>query len=162
MDNCAEHATCTDIEGTYSCSCDIGYTGDGTECIGQKSNTPSLLTYRGTFTDVNECELQVGSCDENANCTNTDGGHNCYCLPGYSGNGTYCYGNKIIIIAKGEVCDYTLLSDLDIDECTTDMDNCAQKATCTNTDGSFSCTCDDGYTGYGVVCYGQLSWCKVQ
>ena len=50
-----------------------------------------------------------------------------------------------------------LLSNSDIDECTTDMDNCSEKATCADTDGSFLCTCNDGYTGYGVVCHGQLA-----
>ncbi len=32
----------------------------------------------------------------------------------------------------------------DIDECFQDTDGCAQ--TCTNTNGSFSCSCDIGYT----------------
>ena len=31
----------------------------------------------------------------------------------------------------------------DIDECSEDTDNCNQ--TCTNTEGSFTCGCDDGY-----------------
>ena len=31
----------------------------------------------------------------------------------------------------------------DIDECSDDTDNCNQ--TCTNTEGSFTCGCDDGY-----------------
>ena len=31
----------------------------------------------------------------------------------------------------------------DIDECSEDTDNCNQ--TCTNTEGSFTCVCDDGY-----------------
>ena len=33
---------------------------------------------------------------------------------------------------------------LDIDECSENTDGCAQQ--CTNTDGSFICSCDSGYT----------------
>ena len=44
----------------------------------------------------------------------------------------------------------------DIDECTMGTDNCAPEATCTNTEGSFSCTCNQGYTGNGTVCTGKV------
>jgi len=38
------------------------------------------------------------------------------------------------------------------DECADGVDNCAEDATCTNTDAGFSCTCKAGYTGDGVTC----------
>ena len=41
---------------------------------------------------------------------------------------------------------------LDIDECTTGLNNCDVNATCTNTNGSYFCTCFDGYTGDGFDC----------
>lgn len=41
---------------------------------------------------------------------------------------------------------------VDIDECTSDTDNCAEQATCIDNDGSFICTCNDGYTGNGMIC----------
>ena len=50
-----------------------------------------------------------------------------------------------------------LLSNLDIDECATNMDICAEKAMYDNTHGSFLCTFNDGYTGSGIACSGQLS-----
>ena len=40
----------------------------------------------------------------------------------------------------------------DIDECATQTDNCDLNAECTNTDGSFDCTCVFGYDGDGVDC----------
>ena len=43
---------------------------------------------------------------------------------------------------------------LDIDECTTNTDNCDINATCTNTVGNFTCTCNTGYTGNGLSCTG--------
>ena len=41
--------------------------------------------------------------------------------------------------------------------------NCHDDANCTNTKGSFHCTCHHGYSGDGVICAGKemLSVCKV-
>lgn len=52
--------------------------------------------------------------------------------------------NKLIIILL-----------VDIDECQVDLDNCHADAFCTNTDGSFNCTCFIGYAGDGVTCKGK-------
>ena len=45
---------------------------------------------------------------------------------------------------------------LDIDECSSDVDDCHNDANCTNTAGSFTCTCREGYTGNGTSCSGIL------
>jgi hypothetical protein len=44
----------------------------------------------------------------------------------------------------------------DIDECSTGQNNCDQNADCTNTVGSFTCTCRAGYSGSGISCTGML------
>ena len=43
----------------------------------------------------------------------------------------------------------------DIDECTAGTHNCDTNAACTNTPGSFTCTCNQGYTGDRVMCTGK-------
>ena len=43
---------------------------------------------------------------------------------------------------------------LDIDECSADSSQCDENADCTNSDGSYSCTCRQGFTGNGTVCGG--------
>ena len=45
---------------------------------------------------------------------------------------------------------------LEIDECFLSLHNCHGNATCNNADGSFFCTCNNGYTGNGTVCKGKL------
>ena len=34
--------------------------------------------------------------------------------------------------------------------------NCHDYANCTNSKGSFQCTCHTGYSGDGVICVGKL------
>ena len=43
----------------------------------------------------------------------------------------------------------------DIDECASaHLNSCDDNATCSNTDGSFTCTCNVGFAGDGVACVG--------
>ena len=49
---------------------------------------------------------------------------------------------------------YIILSS-DIDECSADSSPCDENAGCTNSDGSYSCTCKQGFTGEGTVCQGM-------
>ena len=42
----------------------------------------------------------------------------------------------------------------DVDECNDGIDNCHSFANCSNANGSFSCSCHDGYTGDGLTCSG--------
>ena len=73
--------------------------------------------------DINECTDGTHSCDANASCENSPvGSHSCTCNSGYEGNGNTC---------------------TDIDECATDNGGCAH--ICTDTDGSFECSCRAGY-----------------
>ena len=44
---------------------------------------------------------------------------------------------------------------LDIDECDLAMP-CDSNALCTNTNGSFECACNSGYSGNGFACLGTL------
>ena len=51
---------------------------------------------------------------------------------------------------------FDLLFVLDINECSTGNDDCHINATCLNTEGSFTCSCNMGYTGNGRDCAGTL------
>ncbi|XP_028411848.1 uncharacterized protein LOC114534585, partial [Dendronephthya gigantea] len=68
---CDPNADCENTDGSYTCQCRSGFTGNGKEC-----------------TDVNECSLNF--CAPSANCSNTVGSYTCYCRKGYTGNGRKC------------------------------------------------------------------------
>ena len=44
---------------------------------------------------------------------------------------------------------------IDDDECKNGLHNCDINADCTNTNGSFECTCKDGFLGDGNTCIGK-------
>ena len=47
-----------------------------------------------------------------------------------------------------------MLSFIDLDECTTGSDSCDVNSVCQNTVGSYTCSCNAGYTGDGKPCNG--------
>jgi len=59
---------------------------------------------------------------------------------------------------SGVMCK-TVLCYTDVDECdaTTGTNNCSSLAYCTNTAGSYDCTCEKGYTGDGFTCEGNIA-----
>ena len=94
---CHEYAECTDIEGSPTCVCMAGFTGNGDSCTGMEGINTLLLhcsfDYVFLLLDINECDLNV--CHEDANCTNTIGSFECQCRPGYSGDGIMtCSGER--------------------------------------------------------------------
>ena len=50
--DCHERAECTNTEGSYNCSCNVGYTGDGFNCTG---------IYEKMLLFVHACMLQYSS-----------------------------------------------------------------------------------------------------
>lgn len=43
---------------------------------------------------------------------------------------------------------------VDVNECSQGTSNCSKYATCTNTFGSYKCSCNNGYHGDGFTCDG--------
>ena len=50
---------------------------------------------------------------------------------------------------------YVLTFISDVDECMEQKDDCDINANCTNRQGSYNCTCNDGYSGDGFTCQGN-------
>ena len=54
-----------------------------------------------------------------------------------------------------------LLLSIDINECELETDNCHMNADCTDTIGSFECTCNSGFVGDGVNCTSMYMSLKI-
>ena len=85
----------------------------------------------GNCQDIDECSRNTHNCNQNAECSNTNGSFTCACDSGYRGDGFSC---------------------TEINECDDGSHNCNQAAECSNTPGSFTCACLAGYRGDGVNC----------
>ena len=95
---------------------------------------------------------------QNAKCTNTVGSYTCECLSGYVGSGRTCSdinecSTKTHNCGSGFGCKNTVggFTCEDIDECSI-KNECDINALCVNTNGSYSCKCETGFTGDGRSC----------
>jgi EGF domain/Calcium-binding EGF domain/IPT/TIG domain len=108
-DNCSSDASCSDTESSFSCSCNAGFSGDGTTSGTGCSN-------------IDECASGADDCvDTTASCGNTNGSFTCTCVAGYRGDGK----------VNGSGC-------ADVDECA-GANPCGSAAICVNTVGAYQC-----------------------
>ena len=73
LNQCHSNSSCANNLGSYNCSCELGFVGDGFNC-----------------TDIDECAEERDECHERANCLNTYGSYSCLCFEGFFGNGFNC------------------------------------------------------------------------
>ncbi|XP_013421046.1 uncharacterized protein LOC106181263 [Lingula anatina] len=150
---------------------------------------PALVLFRGwaggakgfsltTYEDIDVC-IATSPCGVGT-CT-TEGGpsYNCTCPSGYYFNGTTCveHTNCTYIPCGVGVCASSINDTYscacpvgysapatggsceDDDECQANPTVCDGNATCTNTPGSFFCTCNEGFTGYGRLFCDDIDEC---
>ncbi|XP_078701302.1 uncharacterized protein LOC144927629 isoform X3 [Branchiostoma floridae x Branchiostoma belcheri] len=143
---CAQ--TCTNVPGSYTCSCQPGFVlnadehgcEDTDECATDNGGCAQTCTnVPGSYNcscqpgfvlnadehgceDTDECATDNGGCAQT--CTNVPGSYTCSCQPGF------------VLHADEHGCK-------DTDECATDNGGCAE--TCTNVPGSYNCSCRHGF-----------------
>ena len=99
---CDINAVCTNIIGSFSCTCKTGYEGNGFNCEGIVFFSilisfsfffPSLSLIIGfLILDIDECLANNGECNEHEECLNIIGSRECYCINGYQKDGETCIG----------------------------------------------------------------------
>ncbi|XP_031414613.1 stabilin-2 [Clupea harengus] len=153
---CIEHHE----TGQLMCQCKPGYLGNGNQC-----------------TSINPCLQKV--CHTHAACTHVGPNqHTCQCEAGYAGDGVVCMpvdpcqtqlggcsseSTSCVYDGPGKShCEclpgFEKLNSVScriIDKCK--PDSCHKNAVCTMSDPtSIMCSCKEGYTGNGKVCYGNI------
>ena len=135
------HSSCSTCDGDTadnctSCAAPRPYLSDASTCV---ATCPTA-----TYATAGAC----AACD--ATCAECSGGGATAC--------TACVSASAHPHLAGGACEcssgYTATADscIEVDECSTNTDNCHAQATCTNLAGTFNCTCADGYAGDGVTC----------
>ena len=154
-DNCVSNAVCTNTIGSYDCTCNIGYDGDG-------------VADGTACSDINECVAKTHNCDVNASCTNTIGSFTCSCNNGFAFNAISGVCDDIDeCLTNADDCHImaTCQNTVGSFDCTCGTDwngdghgqfGCAQDV-CSLCDASASCVndqciCPVGFDGNGIDC----------
>lgn len=126
---CDRNAGCSNTEGSYQCECKDGYQDDVEAC----RNDPKLPSCGLGCHDIDDCTTHTPGkekCVHSSSCTDLGvHAYRCQCSEGWE----------------------SIDCDVDINECGTKENECHPHATCDNTDGSYSCTCNEGFSGDGIV-----------
>ena len=183
---CDKNSVCTNTKGSYNCTCDWGYFGDGISCkkgsctddlcsLNEECISPRGIECRckdgferndaQICVDTDECMQDI--CDENADCSNTDGSFECTCRQGFFGDGLSCFKgtcsdsncpkNQKCVSPTTVDCDCMEGFKFDVFSACVDKDECQKEpcnknAECINTEGTFNCSCNTGYIGDGFSC----------
>lgn len=157
---CLNNGSCTDINGTFFCTCLPGFSGRScenviqTECQSELtcsgSNGQCIRILEDEFCKCNDgwgghmCEYDIDECSQTpcqngGSCINQDGGYECSCLPNYQG----------------------INCELFVSQCT--VDTCENGGTCVFSSNGTTCVCPAGYNGVRCETKGEYSigLCKV-
>ena len=98
MPDCDVNAICQQISGSFICSCNGGFTGNGLMCISMFLLFILCSAIYILLLDTNECALGTDNCDANAVCADTEGSFTCTCNPGYEGDGVTCQSKSTVCV----------------------------------------------------------------
>lgn len=149
---CHNDANCTNTKGSYYCDCLAGYSGDGITCQGSSTFFPLLVVCIDWiwFFSISYSKRK-------------NFGQGCYFeeLSQWKRGAFHIYFVSLLVNMNLG----TAIFFPDIDECSPGeisndyihlAHNCDTDANCTNTKGSFFCTCKTGFSGDGVTCVGAF------
>ncbi|KAI4576510.1 hypothetical protein MJT46_002345 [Ovis ammon polii x Ovis aries] len=155
--------TCPCIFGT----CDNRIDSDGA-CLPGTCRNGSVGRFCHKQTSV--CGPYVQFCHIHATCEYSDGTASCVCKPGYEGDGSFCVemdpcsGSTPGGCSRYNECECKKgfrgngIDCEPITSCLEQTEKCHPLATCQLTSyGIWSCVCQEGYEGDGLLCYGNAA-----
>ena len=132
-DDCDDNAICTNTIGSYNCTCNDGYTGNGTICYDADECDQKCSLCNETYATTNDanCYNTCNNCNDSEHCVNTIGSYFCIAFGTCADEGW---------IREGIYC-------IDVNECEVGRHTCGVGTSCVNNEGSFTCECLFGYGG---------------
>eukprot|EP01137_Pigoraptor_chileana_P037331 Opistho-2@34264 len=154
---CHEYATCNQVFGDRTCTCNEGFAGDGISCrdvtppeLTLKGDSTVMITQYAPYSDVGATSIDNldGDISAHATASSTVNTH-------FPGTYTVEYSSTDAAGNMNGITRTVIVAD--IDECGLPADNpyhhaCHAKASCANTNGGYTCTCNAGYIGDGKNC----------
>ena len=152
---CHERAYCIDTDGSFTCTCFLGLSGDG---IVADNGGTACFEDNGGFCESSS--NRTNDCHESAVCSydiiHAPGSFICTCNMGFVGLGTDCEDADECSLTGSGCYQYQSILSLSLcvgsGEAQASPAACSPNALCSNTVGSFMCTCYIGYVGDGTVC----------
>eukprot|EP00117_Sycon_ciliatum_P040240 scpid54064/ scgid2113/ Fibrillin-1 len=174
--NCSPFAKCTNTYGSYTCTCRMGYHGNGATCneckVDPESNIVTLHHWKAVPVScktgfkyipthlTKECQTfsetgfwkNIGECEDVNECVIST--HDCHSSAVCTNTkGSFTCACKAGFSGDGKTC-------VEIDECSSGGHNCLSSAVCTNTVGAFTCACNPGLTGDGKTKCDDINECN--
>lgn len=150
--SCSVHqATCVNIPGSFTCECQKGFYFNITQAAAEGNGNGNSENNNGNGNSGNN-----NGNNGNGNSGNNNGNGN----SGNNGNGNSGNNNGDGNSGNngnggGSSSSSAEIGCLDVDECAKKLSTCAPPSSggvCSNTIGSFSCSCASGYAGDGTTC----------
>ena len=182
--DCAAEANCTNNEGSFICTCPDGFQGNGTKCQGKNIYWECVTVSFSLHSHIYSADLSKAQLEESclapkkrwANWTrdqtvqvrvlakfNAFSVLSCHIFSfkfqwvRFIDEGSLNFRN--VNTSGSSISTWHSLSPyLDIDECAANTHDCTAEANCSNSKGSFICTCSDGFEGNGNTCQGKNTY----
>ena len=130
--------------GSFNCTCNSGFTGNSVDCSGMHTYMHGLCNTYLRFFALKIFRANFFYAVKSGQYFNEYS----FCLPTYP----VCLYTYLAVSHPAYITRSFSLSD--INECTVPSP-CHAQATCININGSFTCMCNNGYSGDGLSCIGE-------